>query len=139
MAEFQPQAVDDTLRNLALDSENVGQLRVIPARPQGEIVTHTNQPRVDPQLLAGAKNRAFQNEFGTELLSRIAYVLLLAFEGKRRSFGTHREPFNDRQTTDELAREAVRKIVVIGIPIQINQRQHCDRNRLVSVQYPLPP
>jgi hypothetical protein len=72
---------------------------------------------VDAQLVAREKDRTFEYVFGVKLLSNVMHILGLAFESKRRCLGANRQTINDGQVADDFAGEAVRKIVVIGIPI----------------------
>ena len=72
---------------------------------------------VDAQLLAREQDRTFENVFGVKLLSNLVHILRLAFESKRRCSGANGQTINDGQVADDFAGEAVRKVVVVGIPI----------------------
>src|SRR5262245_12082430 len=90
--EFQPQVIDDAPSNLILDSEDILQLPLKPAGPQRKVVTHTNQLRVDPQLLAVAQYGTFENVVGSELLSRFTQIPWLPLQRKRRGPRADRQP-----------------------------------------------
>src|SRR5262249_51244786 len=81
--ELEAQAVDDSARNLLLNEEDVGQLPVVFSRPQREVVTHANKLGVNPQLPAGAQDRALHNVVRCKLSSGVTRLLRLSLEGKR--------------------------------------------------------
>src|SRR4029450_10818714 len=107
----QPQVVDDTAGNLVLDGENVRQLAVKFARPQGQVVPHPNHLGIDTQLLAGALDRTLEDVIDLKLPSHLVQIPRLPFEGKGGGLRAHRQPVHDGQVADNLAGEAVGNIV----------------------------
>ena len=137
-AKLQSQAVDDAAGNLVLDGEDIGSRSGIPARPQRDVVAHPDQLGIDPQLPAGAKDRTFQNVIGLQLFSRLTNIAWLAFKDEGRGLGANGQTLNDGQVADDLAGEAIGKVVVGGVLIQVDQGQDCDRNRRGLVMGPPP-
>jgi hypothetical protein len=136
--ELQSQAIDDTARNLVLDRQDVRQLPVKSARPQWKVVAHPDQLRDDPQLLAVAQHRTFQDVIGLQLCSRLMDVPRPVFKSKRRSLGAYRQPVNDGQVADNLVGEAVGEVIIGRILAHAGQGQNRYGDRSVLALNPPP-
>ena len=79
-SEVQAEVVDDAERDFVLDGEDVGQLAIEPARPDGRVVGDVHQLHVDPHLLIRAQHRSFQHVVGRELASDFADVARVPLE-----------------------------------------------------------
>lgn len=75
--EDHPQCLDDSLRNVVLDGENVLHVAVVAFRPQVGSVGHVDQLGRDAQLVAHLANAALQNCRHLELVADFAKVLVL--------------------------------------------------------------
>ncbi len=91
-----------------------------------------NKLRRDTDAATGAANAALEHVRHSEDVGDLANVLALPLERECGRTGNHLEAVHLRQSDDDLFRETVAEVLVVGVSAQIGKRQHRDRRRHVG-------
>ena len=86
-----------------------------------------NELRRHTDAAAGAAHAALEHVRHAERAGNPADVLVLPFERERRRARDHLEAGHLRERVDDLFRETVAEILVVGIPAHVGEREHGDR------------
>ena len=116
------QLLQDGRCDFVLDGEDVGQFPVVGVRPEMEAVFHLNQLRGDPHLRARLAHRAFQDVLHAQGFTDLSQIQVLPLERKRGSAAGNFQFFHPRQGIQNLFRNAIGKIFLLGIRGHVDER-----------------
>ena len=69
--ELNLQGIRDRLRNIILDGKNIGNLAVVPFRPEMRFIGYLNELSRDPNAIARSADAAFENRSYSEPLPMV--------------------------------------------------------------------
>ncbi len=129
--EIERQRGDDLARHVVLDREDVGELPVEAFGPEMSAGRRIDQLRGDPHPVARFAHAPLEDVAHAEAFADLGNVDVLALEGERRIAGDHEELRELRQRGDDVFRDAVGEILLLGVAAHVGERQNGDR-RLVG-------
>jgi hypothetical protein len=118
--------VRDPRRDLALDREHVGQLAVVRFRPQVLVRVGVDELRRDPHLVPRAAHRPLQDRGHVELRRDLPDRLRGALVLERRRAGDHANVADLGEGGQDVVRDPVGEVLVLGVVAQVLERQHGD-------------
>ena len=135
------QLLDDRVRDLVLDREDVGQVAVEAVGPDVPAVLAADQLPGDPHPRAGLADAALQHEAHAELLAHLLHVDGLALVRERGVAGDDEQPRDLREVGDDVLGDAVAEVFLLGVAAHVVERQHDDRRsrRRGAVGAPMAP
>src|SRR5580704_1966978 len=118
--------------DVVLDSKHVLHLAVEPLRPKAEAVGDLDELGSDAELGAHPAEAAFQHRLHTKCLSDLADVFVAAFERKARRPRRHMQPFDPRQSVQQILGDPVAQKLVLPIGADVHEREHGDGSLLFA-------
>ena len=119
------------VRHIVLNGENVGELAVEPFRPQVPAGGRVDELGRDPHPIARFAHAAFEDVTHAEALTDLGDMDVLALEGERRISRDDEQRRELRERGDDVFRDAVGEIFLLGVAAHIGERQNRNR-RLVG-------
>ena len=130
--QAQLQHSHDCTGDVVLDSKHVLHLAVEPLRPEAETVGDLDELGGDAELGVHPAEAAFQHRLHTEGISDLADVFVAAFERKARRPRRHTQPFDPRQSVQQILTDPVAQKLVLAIGAHVHEREHGDRSLLFA-------
>jgi hypothetical protein len=127
LAQFRRDRGDNGFRDLVLDRENVFQHPVVALGPNLIAGAGIDQLRGDSDALSPFADGPVEHVAHAELLTHLFQVDRLALEDEAGITGDDHEPPVPREGRDDVFRNAVGKVFLIGFTAQIPERKHSDR------------
>ena len=124
-----PQRLDDRVRQLVFDHEDVPELPVVRLRPQMVAVRCIHELRSDPHGAAFAPDAPLEDGGDGKLLTDRPYAHVLPLERERGGARDHVKTFHVGERVDHFLGYAVREVLVILLSAHVHERQHGDRGR----------
>ena len=131
-SELNLQGIRDRLRNIILDGENIGNLAVVPFRPEMRFIGDVNKLRGDLNAIARSADAPFENRSHPQLFTNGAQILFLAAKGKGRCASNYPQVRHLGEGIDNLFCQAVAEVLVFFIGAQVGERQHSTRQGLFA-------
>jgi hypothetical protein len=122
----------DAARDFVLHGEDLGELAVVALRPEVRAGAGIDELRRDPHALARLAHAAFEHVAHAELARGLLHVDGPAFVDKARVARDDEEPAEARQRGDDVLRDAVGEVLLLGLAAQIREGQHRDRGLVGS-------
>jgi hypothetical protein len=117
----------NALRDLVLNGEDIGEVSVIPLRPDVRSGGCVNQLRRDADPVRRFPHAAFEHITYAQLAAHLLYVDGATFVSEGRVPGDDEEPTHPRQRRDDVIHDPVGEILLLGIAAHVLEWQHCDR------------
>src|ERR1700738_4108347 len=130
--QAQLQRGHDRTGDVVLDSKHVLHLAVEPLRPKAETVGDLDELSSDAELSAYPAEAAFQHRLHTKGLSDLADVFVAAFERKARRPRRHTQPFDPRQSVQQILADPVAQKLVLPVAAHVHEREHGNGSLLFS-------
>ena len=107
--------------NLILHHEDIGQIPVVSLRPQVGPIRSGNELRGHSNARAGLAHAAFQNVCDSKRLRDAPRIRVLALERKSRRARDHLQAWQLIQRMDDLFRQTVAEVFLLGIGAEIRE------------------
>src|SRR6202011_45976 len=130
--QAQLQCGHDRTGDVVLDSKHILHLAVEPLRPEAETVGDLDELGSDAELGAHPAEAAFQHRLHTKGVSDLADVFVAAFERKTRRPRRHMQPFDPRQSVQQILADPVAQKLVLPVGTHVHEREHGDGSLLFS-------
>src|ERR1700732_2197176 len=130
--QAQLQRGHDRTGDVVLDSKHVLHLAVEPLRPEAETVGDLDELGGDAELGAHPAEAAFQHRLHTKGVSDLADVFVAAFERKARRPRRHMQPFDPRQSGQQILAYPVAQKLVLPVGAHVHEREHGDGSLLFA-------
>src|SRR3984893_3399 len=130
--QAQLQRGHDRTGDVVLNSKHVLHLAIEPLRPEAETVGDLDELSSDAELSAHPAEAAFQHRLHTKGLSDLADVFVAAFERKARRPRRHMQPFDPRQSVQQILAYPVAQILVLLVGTHVHEREHGDGSLLFA-------
>ena len=130
------QGVGDSFGDLALDTEDVGELAIKGIGPQMRIAGHLDELDGDAHLIGGFLDAAFKDVRYAKLLRDFGEIARFALITLRRRARDHFQIRNLREPREDFFPDAIREVGVRFVFAQVFEWKHGDaflRNRLASL------
>ena len=135
-AERDFERVDDAVRDVVLDLEDIGQIAVVAVGPQVTAGCRVDELRGDPHALAGAADGAFEHRPHAKLAADGADVDRASLVSEARIARDYRQAGDLRQVGDDVFGDAVGEIFLLGIARHVGEWQNGDRGgRAVRLRF----
>src|ERR1700730_14637466 len=134
-SQAQLQRSHDRTRDVVLDSKHFLHLAVEPIRPEAETVGDFDELGSDAELGAYPTEAAFQYRLHTEGVSDLADIFVAAFERKARRPRRHTEPFDPRQSVQQILADPVAEKLVLRVGAHVHEREHGDGSPLFAAGF----
>ncbi len=135
--QLQLQGLDDCLRNLVLQREDVVQVAVVAFGPEVVVARRLDQLRRDAHATAGAAHAALEHVVDLQLPRHLRQVDVLALERERSVARDDGERGDLAQVRDDVLADAVAEIFLLQVAAHVGERQHADRYALLSWSLPV--
>src|SRR3984893_17727517 len=130
--QAQLQRGHDRSGDVVLDSKHVLHLAVEPLRPEAETVGDLDELGSDAELGAHPAEAAFQHRLHTKGVSDLADVFVAAFERKARRPRRYMQPFDPRQSVQQILAYPVAQKLVLPVGAHVHEREHGDGSLLFA-------
>ena len=124
------QSLGDLLRDIALDSEDIGQLPVVALGPEMRLRPAVDELGGDADLIAGAAHAALENRPGAKLAADLRDALAAALVADDRGPGDDAQLGDLGEPGDHLLGDAVGEPLVLGVGADVGERQHREATRV---------
>ena len=126
------QCAGDCRGDLVLDREHIGELPIVPFRPEVAAIDCGDELGHDPNAIASLSDAAFEHGRHAEGHRDLAHVFMPAFEGERRRACDHLQVRDLGQEIDDLLGKAVTEVIVLLVAAHVLEREHGDRRPRVA-------
>src|SRR6202048_3762734 len=130
--QAQLQRGHDRTGDVVLDSKHVLHLAVEPLRPEAETVGDLDELGSDAKLGAHPAEAAFRHRLHPKGLSDLADVFVAAFERKARRPRRYMQPFDPRQSVQQILAYPVAQKLVLPGGAHVQHREHGDGSLLFA-------
>ena len=117
----------DIAGDVVLHGEDVAEPSVVALRPVMRSRDGVDQLGADAQPIAVAAHAAFEHVTDAELARNLAHIDCAVLVDEGGVAGDDEQPSDLGKTSDEVLREAVSEVVLVGVPAHVGEGQHRDR------------